>query len=90
MTVQKIIVFDLDETLGHFVEIGVFLEAVREMYRYNDIMKRSSPPPSLFKKILDLFASFYLRPGILSILRYVKKKKEEGICSKVILYTKVK
>jgi len=87
MTVQKVIVFDLDETLGFFTEFGVFFDALQKMYRYKNIMKHSSPPKQLFSQVFDIYSDFYLRPSILSILRYIREKKKEGVCSKVILYT---
>ena len=33
---RKIVVFDLDETLGHFVDLGMFCEAFEKFYNYKD------------------------------------------------------
>ena len=80
MNPQKVVVFDLDETIGYFTELGAFIDALENWL--NKSISRT-----LFNQILDLFARFYLRPNILSILRYLKEKKEAGICSKVMIYT---
>jgi hypothetical protein len=39
-----------------------------------------------FNNILDLFSE-YLRPNIINILNYLKKKKQANICYKIMLYT---
>ena len=30
---DKVIVFDMDETLGHFVELSIFLHALEDFYK---------------------------------------------------------
>ena len=80
MNSNKVVVFDLDETLGYFTELGIFIDAFE-----NWINKSISRP--LFYQICDLYAPFYLRPHIFYILRYLKEKKKAGICSKVMIYT---
>jgi hypothetical protein len=76
---QKIVVFDLDETLGCFAEIGLFWDALENYYGHN-----------LFKEqlftLLDLFPEF-LRPNILKILDFVKDKKVQNVCDHVMIYT---
>jgi len=80
--VQKIsysVVFDLDETLGHFVQLGIF----------NDLLEKYYKKPissNNFFKLMDIFPEV-LRPNILKILSYLKQKKIKGICNKVIIYT---
>ena len=32
---KKIVVFDLDETLGYFMELGMFWDTVTEFIKYN-------------------------------------------------------
>lgn len=76
---QKVIVFDLDETLGSFGEFFVLWTALKP---YMEIMDRKS----IFRELLDLYPEF-LRPGILSILDFLKYKKKAGVCSKIFLYT---
>lgn len=73
----KIVVFDLDETLGYFSEFGMVWDAVT-MY--------VNESQTLFNELLDLFPEF-LRPNILQILNYLKHKKIKSKCNKLILYT---
>jgi hypothetical protein len=80
----KIVVFDLDETLGHFEELGVFWNGL------NSYIKTKKIPPDTdqisFDKLLDLYPEF-LRPNIMIILNYLKKKKMDKECDKIVIYT---
>ena len=76
---KKIIVFDMDETLGCFVQFGIFWDALQEYFN-------SSLTQDDFFKVLDKYPEF-LRPNIISILKYVKKKKERGKLSHIYIYT---
>jgi hypothetical protein len=76
---NKIIVFDLDETLGCFTEISIFWNALEAFYGTN-LLNES------FYDVMDLFSEF-LRPNILNILEYVKDKKLNKECDKVMIYT---
>ncbi len=78
----KIVVFDLDETLGYFSEFGMVWEAVSSYISKNNL----EPNQELFDNLLDLFPEF-LRPNIFSILEYLKRKKIKSKCNKLILYT---
>jgi hypothetical protein len=78
----KIVVFDLDETLGYFSEFGMIWDAVSSYILKNN----SEPNQELFNNMLDLFPEF-LRPNIFLILEYLKKKKIRSKCNKLILYT---
>ena len=75
----KIVVFDLDETLGCFVELGMFWDAITDIYK-------KEPPVEFFFKVLDLYPEFF-RPDIYKILRYLRKQKSKGICTHVMIYT---
>ena len=75
----KVVVFDLDETLGHFAELGMFCDAL-EHFNKTNISKQH------FFEIIDLFSSC-LRPNILDILGYLRQKKRRGECEKVMVYT---
>ena len=75
----KMVVFDLDETLGSFVEISMFWEALERYYGYNLLDTR-------FFEVLDTFPNF-LRPKILVILDYLKDKKEKKLCDQLMIYT---
>ena len=72
----KIVVFDLDETVGHFAEIGIFWEALEKFYGHNLF-------PDKFHEMLDLFPEFF-RPDIFKMLDYIHQKRT---CRKIIMYT---
>ena len=76
---QTIVVLDMDETLGHFVEFSVFYDIIENLLNkklsYDD-----------FSGLLDMYPEF-LRPNILKILSFIKLKKKNGECDKVIVYT---
>jgi hypothetical protein len=76
---KKIVVFDLDETLGSFVELNMFWNALENYYG----KKLSSEE---FNNLLDIFPEF-LRPNILTILKYLIEKKEKKECDQVMIYT---
>ena len=76
---KKIVVFDMDETLGCFVQLGMFTNILE----YN--LKRKLTNEE-FNILMDLFP-LYQRPNILSILKYLKKQKEKKQCYKVYIYT---
>jgi hypothetical protein len=77
---NKIVVFDMDETLGYFVEFGMFWDALLQ-YRSAHKLEQHE-----FNLILDLYPEF-IRPNILSILHYLKHKKMAKECNKVMIYT---
>jgi len=77
--IMKVIVFDLDETLGHFVELGMFCDALE---KYNKKKLNSND----FFKIMNIFPEF-LRTNILKILLYLKSKKQKKECDKILIYT---
>jgi hypothetical protein len=95
---NKVIVFDMDETLGYFVELGMFWDALRDFYvKHNmnmnvcDTEEKTINVKDLtsrqhFCKVLDLFPEF-LRPDIIKILRYIISKKNNNHCDKVLIYT---
>ena len=84
----KIVVFDLDETLGYFSEFGMIWEAVSYYISKNNLEQNQNQNQNqeLFNNLLDLFPEF-LRPNIFSILEYLKRKKIKSKCNKLILYT---
>ena len=71
----KIIAFDLDETLGFFVDLETLWRTIQES-KYNVD----------FNKLLDLYPEF-LRYGIISILEFLYQKKLSGECAKLYIYT---
>ena len=76
---KYVICWDLDETLGYFVEFGMFWEALQK----NSPERLSNED---FFQILDLYPEF-LRPNILKALIFLKNKKKKNKNIKVILYT---
>jgi FMN phosphatase YigB (HAD superfamily) len=79
-TTQKIITFDLDETLGSFGHLFLLWQAIEPFIP--SFIEQSK----VFKELIDIFPEF-LRPGILSILEYLHYKKRTGVCSRIFLYT---
>lgn len=77
--IPYVIVFDMDETLGHFEELSIFCETL-QLYFKKQLTQTE------FFDIIDLFNKF-LRPKILNILEYLKKKKDLKICDKIIIYS---
>tara|TARA_B110000261_G_scaffold129699_1_gene145320 strand:+ start:22 stop:864 length:843 start_codon:yes stop_codon:yes gene_type:complete len=76
---EKIVVFDLDETLGNFVELGIFWDALKDYHGYD-------LPEKHFFEIVDLFSDF-LRPNIVTILKYLLEQKRNGKCNRLMIYT---
>ena len=72
----KIVVFDLDETIGYFTEISIFWDALEHYYGHNLLNDK-------FFEMLDVFPEFF-RPDIMKILDLLHKKKS---CYKMYIYT---
>ena len=79
MTKPVIVIFDLDETLGQFVQLGYFYQAITNYFG-----KQLTKPE--FFELLDNYEK-YFRPYIFKILEYVKKKKQRNRNLKVIIYS---
>ena len=90
---KKVVVFDLDETLGYFIEFSIFCDSL-QLYNKNQNREHSQysqqhsqqHSQKEFNKLLDLYPEF-VRPNILPILKYFKRKTESGECSAVMIYT---
>lgn len=80
---MKVVVFDLDETLGYFTQFGIFWDSLKEYLRMTGKNKLSQ---SDFNIVLDMYPEF-LRPNIMNILNYLKKKKQSNCCHKMMIYT---
>lgn len=76
--IERIVVFDLDETLGCFAELGMFWDALTN----SSCMHKKAH----FFEVMDLFPEF-LRPRILTILKTILDRKREGNCQKIMIYT---
>jgi hypothetical protein len=82
---SKIVVFDLDETLGYYTQFGMLWDAI--IYIKNNHPKLNiSLDQAFFNKLLDLYPEF-IRPNMINILNYLKEKKQENQCQKLMLYT---
>ena len=79
---KKIVVLDVDETLGYFVELGIFCDALTTTAWNDDAMAQYAH----FNNLMDAFPEF-LRPNILDLLRFLKLKKESNECCGVMVYT---
>lgn len=73
---KKVVVFDLDETLGSFGDLYLLWSGVQHILpKYSD-----------FFGFTDIYPEF-LRYGILSILQFIYEKKQKGECYKIYIYT---
>ena len=79
---KKIVVLDVDETLGYFVELGIFCDALTTTAWNHDAMAQYTH----FNHLMDAFPEF-LRPNILDLLRFLKMKKDANECCGVMVYT---
>tara|TARA_Y100000287_G_C14232511_1_gene362718 strand:- start:2186 stop:3148 length:963 start_codon:yes stop_codon:yes gene_type:complete len=77
---RKIVVFDLDETLGSFVELGMFWDAIK------NILGDEYASQHDFNRLMKLFPEF-TRPNIIEILRYLVDKRSQKECYKIMIYT---
>jgi hypothetical protein len=81
---QRVVVFDLDETLGHFHLIRLVWESINEFINYNNIPYMMNQTD--FNDLFDTFPEM-LRPEVISILQFIKGEKDRGACSGVMVYT---
>lgn len=82
---SKIVVFDLDETLGYYTEFGMLWDAIIHIKNNNPNLNISLDQ-TFFNKLLDLYPEF-IRPNMINILNYLKEKKHHNHCQKLMLYT---
>ena len=77
-----IVVFDMDETLGHFSQLHVFWSILRDFFHsvnYKHV-------PEDFFELIETF-NLFLRPEIISILNYLIEAKRTKRCDKIMIYT---
>ena len=77
-----IVVFDMDETLGHFLQLNIFWSILKEYYVENNYKYNKT---DLFK-LIDTF-NLFLRPQIIEILNYLIQEKKANRCNKIMIYT---
>ena len=76
---NRVVVFDLDETIGCFQQFGIFCDAIEKIHKKK--LTREE-----FMYILDLYPE-YFRPNIFNVMSYLKDEKIKGQLYKVCLYT---
>jgi len=76
----KYAVFDLDETLGHFTELGIFWDSL------SAILKSTKLTQKHFNDICTMFPNFF-RPGIFTIMSYLVRIKSKNPNIKIVIYT---
>lgn len=79
MTPKKVVVFDLDETLGCFSQLGA-LKDIIEAYENTQMTQRD------FNLLMDENPA-YVRPGIIDAIRYAVLKRDQGKCDSIMIYT---
>ena len=80
--VKKVVVFDLDETLGYFIQLSFFWKLIMVyLKKNNEIYKLNQED---FNNVLDLYPEF-IRPDMYSILKYLEFKKKENLCDNVMI-----
>ncbi len=67
---NKVVVFDLDETLGYFQEFGILWNSLQ--IKYSNQLNFDN---NLFNSLLDLYPEL-LRPNILNILDMIVKNQK--------------
>jgi hypothetical protein len=80
---MKIVVLDLDETLGYFSQFSILWNCLRLYHEKNNLRELKQTD---FFSLLDLFPEF-LRPNIIKVLRFLKNKKCSKYCHKILIYT---
>jgi hypothetical protein len=83
---MKVVVFDLDQTLGHFIELRKIWELLNYYFSNNSVYFHESISKNHFNHLLDLYPEF-IRPNMFDLLNYLKRKKVSGQCSRIMLYT---
>lgn len=74
----RVVAFDLDETLGSFVDLEVLWSSLQHFTKKYE--------PTNFNSLLDLYPEF-LRYGIIHILEFLVHKKNTGQCKYIYIYT---
>lgn len=76
---NKVVVFDLDDTIGHFVQLSGLDWFLTKLY--GKIVTREH-----FNEILDLYPKIF-RPRIFKIMNFLKNEKKRRKDVKVMIYT---
>lgn len=76
---MRVVVFDLDETIGYFQQFAQFCQAL-------EFMKKKKINEIEFMFLLNLYPE-YFRPNIFEIMQFLKQKKINKEVYKVCIYT---
>ena len=74
-----VIVFDLDQTMGYFTQIGILIDSIET------ILNRKMKLNEIFE-LFDLFPQIF-RKGMMKTFTYLKTKKQNNKKIKIIIYT---
>lgn len=74
---KKVIVFDLDETIGYFTQLGVFIKLVEDYTNHKFTTAQNH-------QLLSLYPELF-RSGIMDVFKHLKKHKSDN--TKIIIYT---
>lgn len=75
---KRVMVFDLDETLGSFIELNLLNNIIEQIGKNNCNIS--------FDELLDIYPEF-LRNNIIHILKYIYRQKTKKKLDKLYLYT---
>lgn len=74
-----VVVFDMDETLGSFGQLGILKDVIEE-YEERSLTQEE------FNLLIDKHPEF-IRPGIVDILRFVVEQRNKKHCDSIMIYT---
>ena len=80
---KYIVVFDMDETLGHFEQLSIFWMTLVNYLNLKSIKAKKE----LLFEIIDNHCFKIIRPKIIDILKYLQIQKKNKICDKIIIFT---
>ena len=80
------LVFDMDETLGYFTQIAIFIDWI-EMFITNPSNKKEKKLTN--EQIFELFDLFpeIFRPGVFHTIDFIKKQKKKKPYLRLMIYT---
>jgi hypothetical protein len=82
---NKVIVFDMDETIGQFNELIELLRSIKIINSTNNVAFPIDEQ-TFFNELLDIYPEF-IRKGMMHIFEFVRYKKKMNECFKVYMYT---
>lgn len=80
---MRIVVLDLDETIGSFQQLSFIWQCIVIFFQNSNVVYDTY---HVFNEFMDAFPEV-LRPNIIKVFKYLKKKSTTDACSAVVLYT---